>query len=253
MADEKEVKVEEKEAKVAADGAQSDDGKGVPFSDHPRWKEVYGAYKDYKRLGDPRDIESKLNEAASLKAAFEEAAREAAAEAAEASKTPDDKKQEELMKKARVEIKKLFPELDELAAMREAQQARWGRLEQSAIAETRDLLKEIGLPDTKEETLSMSDILADIIKNDADLYAEYEVSPRKAVRGAYDKFAKHFKTAGERSAAADKQKDREKAAKLPKAHGAGGGEESAGGKVEPPKNLKEATERAIERLKGMEL
>jgi hypothetical protein len=250
MADEKEGAVVEevKETKPAA-GAQADPDK-VPFSEHPRWKEVYGNLKEYKQYGSPREIEAKLNRAAELETAFAQAAREAAEAEAAAAKTPEDEKQEKIERQAQAQLRKLLPELEELENLKAANAARWNRLEQAAVGETRTLLKELGETDTKEEVLKMSDILADVIKNDPDLYAEYEINPRKAVRGAFDAFAARFKSAGERTAAAKRQNDRESAAKLPKAHGGGG--EGGGGEVKPPTNLNEATKRAIERLKGME-
>ena len=101
--------------------------------------------------------------------------------------------------------------------------------------------------------MAMSDILADIIKNDAGLYSEYEVNPKGAVRGAFEKFSKRFQAKGDRAAAAAKQRDREAAAKLPKSHGSGGTGEGEGGGQGAPKTLAEATQRAMARLKGMEL
>jgi hypothetical protein len=101
--------------------------------------------------------------------------------------------------------------------------------------------------------MEMSDILADVIKNNADLLAEYHINPKGAVRGAWKKWSAKFEKMTERGKAADKQKDRESAAKLPKAHGGGGGGEAAEGAEGPPKTIAEATKRAAARLKGMEL
>ena len=234
-----------------AAGAQAEEK--LPFNEHPRWKEVYGAYSEYKKYGKPQDIEAQLNRAAELEAAFEEAARQAAAEADTASKTKAELADDEVMKQARKQIEKLLPELEQLREMQEAQQAQFARLEQAAVSETRKVLAEMGEGTDRADILAMSDILADVIKHDPELYAEYGVNPRQAVRGAFDKFAKRFGAKTELSEKAKTQKSRESAAKLPKVHGAGGdgGGDSKGG--DPPKSLKEATERAVQRLKGMEL
>jgi hypothetical protein len=236
-----------------ADGAQSEEK--LPFSEHPRWKEVYGSLKEYKALGKPEDIETKLNRAAELESIYQEAQRLAAQETAQASKTTDERAAEDIQRKARAELFKLLPELQELEALKSAQQARNVRLERAATAETRDILKEIDEELTDQSVGSMSEILADIIKHDETLLAEYETAPRKVVRAAFDKFSKRFGGKSDRASTASKQKDRESAAKLPKAHGAGGGEESAGGGKAPGeiRTIKEASERAAARLKGMEL
>ena len=234
-----------------ADGDQSEK---LPFSDHPRWKEVYGSLKEYKSLGRPEDIETRLTRAAELESIYAEAQRLAAQEAVTASKTTDERAAEDVQKRARAELFKLLPELQELEALKSAQNARNVRLERAATAETKVLLKELDEDLTDQSLGSMSEILADIIKHDEDLLAAYETDPRKVVRAAFDKFSKRFAGKVDRVVSASKQKDRESAAKLPKAHGAGGGEESAGGgKTGEVRTIKEATVRAAARLKGMEL
>lgn len=248
-----EGEVEPKVESAPAGGEKKPETKDVPFSEHPRWKEVYGGYKEYKQYGSPSEIGAQLERLAQLESAFEQAQAQAEAAKRAAAQTPDDQKKAQLEAQARAELKKLLPELNELEALRAAQDARNARLEAAAVSETKKLLADMGSPDEKEDVLAMSDILADIIKNDRELLSEYEVNPRQSVRGAFEKFAGRFKAVGERSATAKKQADREVAAKLPKAHGAGGSGGEGEGAKEPPKTLAEATKRAIERLKGVEL
>ena len=58
----------EAQGQNAAGGEQS--GKGVPFHEHPRWKEVHGELKEWKKLGgNPGEIAARLQEAQELKSA----------------------------------------------------------------------------------------------------------------------------------------------------------------------------------------
>jgi len=227
----------------------ADTGKEVPFNEHPRWKEVYGELQEWKKLGvSPTEATAKLAEGQELKAAFENAARQAVDEA---GKRGDDDRANEVYKMAREELRKVFPEIDAIAKLQEAHDARYARLEKAALSETKKVLETAGLGTGDKEILSMSDILADIIKNDDDLYAEYESSPKAAVRGAWEKYVERVRPAVERSIASSKQKDGETRKVLPKTHGSGGGE-GGSGKTEPePKTLVEAEKRAMARLKGM--
>jgi len=238
--------------KDATPGAQGD-GKDVPFHEHPRWKEVYGAYQDYKKLGKADDIAARLREADELKTAVQDAIKTAEEDA---KKTPDSKKSEADKKAARDVLRELLPEIDELQALKDGLQATWSRREHLALVETKKVMREMDLdPSDDKELNGVAEVLSDIIKNDRDLWAEYEVDPRAAVRGARDRLAKYTaksQSANDRSKAADRQAEREKTKTLPKAHGAGGGEAGGSESTEPPKNLAEATKRAMARLRGME-
>lgn len=248
-----EVKSEKVEGtKDAAAGAQADDkSKEVPFNDHPRWIQVYGELKEFKKLGlSPADLTTRLQEGQELKTAFEEAARQAADEA---GKKGGEDEANKVYKQAREELRKVFPEIDAIAKLQEAHDARYARLEKAALSETKKVLETAGLGTADKEILSLSDILADIIKNDDDLYAEYETSPKAAVRGAWEKYVERVRPAVERSIASSKQKDGETRKGLPKTHGSGGGEGGSAGKDAPePKTLVEAEKRAMARLRGMQ-
>ena len=226
-----------------------DKSKEVPFNEHPRWKEVYGELQEFKKLGiSPADLTTRLQEGQELKAAFEEAARQAADDA---GKTGGEDEANKGYKQAREELRKVFPEIDRLAELLHANDVRYGRLEKAALSETKKVLEAASLGTSDKDVLSMSDILADIIKNDDDLLAEYDNRPRQAVRDAWTKYVETARPAVERSIASSKQKDAETRKILPKAHGAGG-EGGGGEKAAPePKTLIEAEKRAMARLRSM--
>jgi hypothetical protein len=235
----------------AAGSEQKPGEKNVPFNEHPRWREVYGELQEFKKLGgSPADISARLQEAEELKATLE---REAAAIANEkAQQGGTSKEVNAVFEAARAELRKLLPEIDAIANIQAAQQAHYGRLEKAALSETKKVLDSAGLPTTADDITAMSDILADVIRNDEDLFAEYETNPREAVRGAWKQYIERVRPAVERQIAASKQKDRESLRTLPRAHGAGGGEAGGGGEKppEPAKTLKEAEARAMARLRG---
>lgn len=247
-------KVEAKPAegtKDAAGGDKPGEKKEVPFNEHPRWKEVYGELQDWKKLGaSPADISARLQEANDLKAALEQAATEVANETGQ--KQGEDAANK-VYEQARAELRKLFPEIDRLSQVVAAHDARSQRLERAALTEQKKIMSAAGLDVTDRAVGGMSDILADIIKNDPDLAAEYDMNPRAAVRGAWDQYTSTVKSYVEREAAAKKQKDAETRRNLPRAHGGGGGEGASGGDKPPApaKNLLEAEERVKARLKGM--
>jgi hypothetical protein len=249
MADQ--VEKEKEGAEGAAPGAQGEK-KEVPFNEHPRWKEVYGELQEFKKLAaDPGTLNARLQEANEIKVAFEEAVALAHAEQA---KTEGQRKADESYKLARQELKKIFPEIDQLAGLQQAQQERWTRLERAAIGQTQKVMAAAGLDTSPGEIKSMTDVLADIIKNDADLHAEYDIDPRAAVNGAFEKFQAKFAKVGERASKAASQREREATRSLPRAHGSGGVETGGGEKAAAPaKNLAEASARVAARLKGMDL
>lgn len=250
MADEPKV-----EGQQGASGGDQP-GKEVPFNEHPRWKEVYGELQEFKKAGvNPGELQARLQEAEELKAAFAEAIELARQEEAK-SKGPEiaDANFRQARDVVRQLIKDELSEVSKIAKLEASITLRNQRLERAATAETKKIMASAGMEVNDKEVATMSDTLADIIKNDDDLYAEYEISPREAVRGAYEKFVAKFKTVGERAVKASTQRQREETRSLPKAHGPGGDSGGGGGKaLTPAKNIAEATARAAERLRGADL
>lgn len=252
MADE--TKVDGQGQQGAAAGEQA--GKEVPFNEHPRWKEVYGELQEFKKAGvNPGELSARLQEAEELKAAFAEAIELARQEEA---KQKGAQAADQSFQQARAVVRKLIEEeltdIGKIGKLEASINLRNQRLERAATTETKKIMASAGLEVNDKEVATMSDTLADIIKNDEDLYVEYEIDPRGAVRGAYEKFVAKFKTVGERAAKAATQRQREDTRSLPKAHGPGGGSESGGGKtLAPAKTIAEATARAAERLRGADL
>lgn len=250
MADDVKPGEGEQKTKDAAGGEKPGKTDEVPFHDHPRWKEVYGQLKEFKELGlSPTDLKTRLQEGQELKAAFEEAARQAADEEGKKGGSEDEVKK--VYKQAREELRKIFPEIDTIVEMRQEREVRNQRLERAALAETKKVLDSAGLETADKDVLAMTDILADIIKNDDDLLEAYYTNPRDAVRGAFKAYTAKVEAYVKREAAASKQRDAETRRGLPKAHGGGGGLPGEGEKPAPEaKSLAEAEKRAIERLRG---
>lgn len=238
-----------------ATGGEQSGGKEVPFNEHPRWKEVYGELQEFKKAGvSPGDLAARLQEAEELKAAFAEAIELARQEDA---KKHGDQVADANFQQARAWVKQLIAEeltdVSKIGKLEAAINLRNQRLERAATSETKKLMTAAGLDVSEKEVATMSDTLADIIKNDPELFDDYEIDPRGAVRGAYEKFVKKFKTVGERAAKAASQRQREDIRSLPKAHGPGGGDGGGAKAAGPPKTIAEATARVAERLRGANL
>ena len=246
-----EVKQQEGQAADATGGEKpGDKTKEVPFNEHPRWKEVYGELQEWKKLGgSPKDINARLQEGAELKAALEAAASEVADDTAK--KGGSEAEVNKVYKAAREELRKVFPEIDAIAEIVKEREVRNQRLERAALAETKKVLEAAGLDAQEKDVLTMSDICADIIKGDDDLYELYFQNPREAVRGAFKSYTGKVEAYVKREAAAAKQKDGETRKGLPKAHGSGG-EMGGSEKAQPEaRTLADAEKRAIARLRGM--
>lgn len=226
----------------AADGAQSDGDTGttVPFSEHPRWKEVYANLKEYKSLGStPEQIRAALDRLAY----YDQLAEESKHSATDTSVNDTDKQANEEKKQEALRVLEQlipgiskFPEIMELMKTDARQLA--ASLEERAYDELHTLMASVGMPAKETDLTEMADLLVPLLKADAKLVTLYRTDPAAAVRKVWTKFAERAVVFTRKQSAA--QQDKGAALReMPRAH-RGGGSLTSGAAPEPPKTIDEA-------------
>lgn len=216
-----------------------------PLHKSKRWKEVYGAYKEYKGLGDPSDLSAKL---ARLEYYDSLVANLDDERSKDEPKSDEQKVAEKELKEARAALKKVAPEFEAIKPMANSLRSYYESLESGAEEETVRLMEEHGMPITPSDQKAMAEILQSFIKEDRKKHLLYLRNPEKAVEWAFSRFLKDFAAGSKRKDAASVQRDKEKLAALPKVPGSGGSAPASDKQAEP-KNLQEAGARAKEFLK----
>ena len=235
-----------------AERPSSDTGDKVPWHEDKRWKEFIAeknTLKDFKELGvTPGELKQRLQRLDYLDGLVKQAEEESRRQGEKVE--PEDKERAKLIEKARKELRELAPELDEVATLKQRTDIIFTAAERKAMKTTKSIMEEHGLDTSPKSLNEMSEILADIIRGDEDLFYDYLTDTREAVKDAFGRFTKKFRDAAARQEAAEKEGKKEPLSKLPKTHTPGGGAETGGKPTGEPKDLKEASKMALKALRG---
>lgn len=198
---------------TAPDGAQSDGdtNSSVPFSEHPRWKEVYG----------------ELKEAKAQLAYYQQLEAEAKAAAATVAPTEEEREQDAARQEAMATLERLVPGIQKLPEIikaletkeRESQAARVER----AYEELGEIMKGAGLPTETGPVTKMAEQLNPILRDDPALMRLFESDPPAAVRKAWKRFVETVVTPLARGERAATQTKGASLSALPRAGQPGGG------------------------------
>lgn len=227
---------------TAGEGAASQGQQDVPFSEHPRWKEVYGELKGFKALGvTPEQIMELGQEVLS----YREQAK-AAKETAAHPQTEEERDAEETSKAQRAELERIFPELKDLGRLKQMvktleDQAAQNRdaVDRQALTTLTSLITQAGLQASKEKVNSLAKRVSPIIQDDPALLQLYYRDPSAAVTKAWDMYCEDLDTITSRRTGAKLQQKGAALQSLPRG-GQGGGVGATGTSASPPpKNIDE--------------
>lgn len=236
------VAEDEEIADNAAGGGQpeGDPDTGVPFSEHPRWKEVYPAYAALKAVGvNPEHVPGLLQELSY----YRQLKEEAKAQAASGSPTEDEQELQAKIAEGQKALERLVPGISKLPqvleklelAERYGQEARKER----AYEELGTIMKGAGMPTEQAHLDAMADHLVPIIKADRKLALLFDTDPAASVRKAWKKFVDEVVTPLSRSDRAATQTKGTSLSALPRAGQGGGGGTPAGKGTAPPQTIDE--------------
>lgn len=252
QADSSTVVGEQEPADIAGEGAASHEDQAVPFSEHPRWKEVYGDLKEFKTLGELNDIKAKLERLDY----YDQMVAEVRANRAGTREPVSDEERDlkDQREKAREQLYQIAPELRELISLGELskQQAmiQQRATEMQAEEALGDVLKTAGIPATEAAVKKYGTYLVNIIGTDQKLYAKYLSHPEAAVKEAWRRYTEDAVPLSRSKLAATQQKGAALNA-LPRA-GQGGVSGGTGGPAAPPQSLDELFKQHRGALTGKE-
>lgn len=208
--------------------------------------------QQFKALGlSPQDIADLRDQAGKIKD-YEARIQQLEASREEGDpKTDEQKHLETVMKKARAEFFRLFPEMQTLLdhQKQQSEERTAFRENLNAIADrtTEELLKEEGLTVTRENVDRWGRRLLPYIQDDPKLRAKFfGGDPASAVKDAWEAMHAEIGQNADRKAKAKLQREKEKLTAVPRPHtGPGGGGTPATG---APKTVREGVERAMARF-----
>ncbi len=213
-------------------------------------EQTAAAYKDF---GDPQQLTEFVEYARQLETNLEQTtarikALESQREPGEA-KTEEQKKLEASKQTIRQQLREHEPLLDEmeqfLKAQKDEKAARIQALTLDAVEATADVMKQYGLPATRDKVQDMCDTLEPIIKKHPRLRFRFERDPGAAISAAMAIYLENAKTAIEGKTRLESQRTKEKTAALPRPHGGGGGPGTK--PAEPAKSIADGISRGVAR------
>jgi DNA repair exonuclease SbcCD ATPase subunit len=212
-------------------------------------EEKVGKYSD---LGDPEQISEFVQYARHLEGTLEQTqARIKELEERREPGEPKTKEQQDLeasRSTIRKQLREHEPLLDELEAdlkeRKAEKQARIQALTLDAVDATADVMKEYGMPTSREKVQDMCDTLEPIIKKHPRLRFRFDRDPGAAIKAAMGIYLENAKTVLENKSRLDSQRTKMSTAALPRAHGGGGGPGTTK-PSEPAKNIADGMARAM--------
>jgi hypothetical protein len=225
---------------IAGEGDASHEDQTVPFSEHPRWKAVYGDLKEFKTLGELNEVKAKLQRLDH----YDQMIQEARAHRADTKEPVTDEERELTTQraKAREQLYEIAPELRDLLTLGERARAQAEIAQRStelrAETELKGTLKAAGIPITDASVKKYGNYLVNIIGNDPDLYAEYLGDPKAAVKEAWRRYAEDSAPVSRPKIATTQQRGAALQG-LPRGNQGGGGGTPGGGAAAPAQTLDE--------------
>jgi len=211
------------------------------------------AYKDF---GDPQQLTEFVEYARNLETTLEQTqarikALERDREPGEA-KTEEQKKLEASSKTIREQLRQHEPVLSEmeefLKTHKEEREARRQALTLDAVEATADVMKQYGMPATREKVQDMCDTLEPIIRKNSRLRFRFERDPSAAITAAMGIYLENAKTVLEGKSRLESQRAKEKTIGLPRPMGGGGGP-GATQPTKPATSIAEGMTRGLSRLR----
>lgn len=212
-----------------------DDGIPQPYHKDPAWQRILAQRNEarakaasYDALGATPEQISDLGQellyyrdlVARAKASQSEDSRPA---------TPEEKDEEAQLKAARAALKRVAPELDEIANLKQALKIIGGQveshyrgLESQADDALTALMKEAGLPTSSADVRRNANAMVEEIKSDPKLYQKYLRDPEGAVKKAWSIYVERAEKLTSRRQKADLQTTGATLRTLPRAQGGGG-------------------------------
>ena len=160
--------------------------------------------------------------------------------------SPEEKQADDLLARAKAELRKVDPVLNDAEQLSNAEKMRTEFRAQEAMETIQELCKKFDIPD--DEHNEWANDIAAKLRRDPKLYYLYERDPSKAVEKIFTDRVQRYSQIAERQAKAKVEQDKKKLTSLPKPHGGGG--EPTGGTVAEPKNVAEAGRIARQVLRG---